>query len=135
MASEPLTLGQLAHAVGMAVAEVKLYRACGLLQPTRRSPGRHTKFAYHKEHVDRLRFIARASAYGFSMDAVARLVDTSTLMTCGDIHRIAEGALGRMRHLLGSNAPSTAVLKELVDQCTGTGGREDCQVYRALARD
>jgi DNA-binding transcriptional MerR regulator len=134
MASEPLTLAQLAGAADMSVDDVRLYRDRGLLPPARRSHGRRGDVGYHQEHIDRLRFIARAVIYGFSLDAVARLIDTSTLMTCGDILQIAQEEVRRLRNLLSTEAPSIAVMKELMDRCHG-GSREDCPIYKALATD
>ena len=135
MASEPLSLAQLARVVDMSIDDVRLYQDRGLLPPARRSLGRSGDVGYHQEHVDRLRFIARAVIYGFSLDAVARLVDSSTLMTCTDIYRIADEELARLRRLLGPEAPSASVLKELMATCPRTGGREDCRIYRTLAKD
>src|SRR5262245_62071281 len=110
MASEPLTLAKLALAVGTSIENVRLYKDRGLLPFPRRSPGNSGVVGYHQEHVDRLRFIARALVFGFSLDAIALLVDTSKLMTCHDVLDIAAGQHRRLQHLLGPGALSAAVL-------------------------
>ncbi len=132
MASEPLTLAQLAAAAGMSAADAELYQERGLLQPPRRSTGRHQRVGYHQEHLDRLHLIRRALVYGFSLDAIQRIVSTSGLVTCRDVMNIADVELQRLRDLLGADAPAVAALAQLRDRCPGTGGREDCQIYAAL---
>ena len=117
----------------MSIEDVQLYQDRGLLPGAKRIPGLSGNVGYRKEHVDRLRFIARGLVYGFSLDAIAQILDTSSLMTCQDIYRIADQELGRLRTLLGPTAPSVSVLKELMDACSRTGGRQDCRIYRTLA--
>jgi DNA-binding transcriptional MerR regulator len=135
MASEPLTLVQLAATVGMSTAEAELYEKRGLLPPPRRAVGRHKTVAYHQEHVDRLRLIRRALIYGFSLDAIARIVATSSLVTCRDVLNIADAELQRLRELMGPDAPAVSALAQLKDSCPGTGGREQCRIYAALSGD
>jgi DNA-binding transcriptional MerR regulator len=135
MASEPLTLAQLASAVGMSTSDVQLYQQRGLLDPPKRTPTRRLAVAYRQEHVDRLRFIGRALAYGFSLGAIERIVTTSGLVTCRDIRDIADTELERLRELMGPDAPVVGTLAQLKDRCPGTGAREDCLIYAALAGD
>jgi DNA-binding transcriptional MerR regulator len=135
MASEPLTLTQLAAAVGMSATDVGFYQQRGLLPPPRRAVGRHKSVAYHQEHVDRLRLIRRALVYGFSLDAIAKIVASARLVTCRDVLDIADAELQRLRELMGPEAPAVGALKQLRDRCSGTGGREECRIYAALSGD
>jgi MerR family mercuric resistance operon transcriptional regulator len=129
----PLTLAQLARAVGMRVDDVQLYESRGLLPRARRLRGRSGLVAFHQEHVERLRFIRRAIEHGFSLDAIAQLLDPTSLATCNDIYRIASRQLQRLRRLKGPGAPSPATLRELMDMCSRTGNRGDCRIYSVLA--
>ena len=133
MASEPLTVAELARAVGMRARDVRFYLDRGLLQRPRRHPGWTGETAYHQEHVDRLKFISRALILGFSLDAIAQLVDAAALLTCRDVYDLADTQLERIRSLLGDDAPSAAVLRNLMDSCTKHGGRDDCRLYATLA--
>jgi MerR family mercuric resistance operon transcriptional regulator len=118
----------------MRAKDVRFYKERGLLQRARRHPGWTGETAYHQEHVDRLKFVSRALILGFSLDAIARLVDASTLTTCKDVYELADTQLERIRSLLGDDAPSAAVLRNLMDSCTKNGGRDDCRIYIALAQ-
>ena len=133
MASKPLTLAQLARAVGMRVDDVRTYECHGLLQWARRRRGRNDLVAYHQEHVEQLRFIRRAIEYGFSLDAIAQLLDPTSLVTCNDIYRIASRQLQRLRRLKGPSGPCRTSLKELMDTCSRTGNRGDCRIFSVLA--
>jgi MerR family mercuric resistance operon transcriptional regulator len=132
MASEPLTIAELARAVGMTTKDVLFYQERGLLQKPARQRGRSGHVAYTHDHVERLNFISRALILGFSLDAVGRIVDSSRLTTCRDLYELADTQLERIRSLLGPDAPSAAALRELMTGCIKTGGREDCTIYAAL---
>ncbi len=115
----------------MSKDDVRFYLGRGLLQPSRRRRGRSGDFAYHQEHVDRLRFIARAKALGFSHEDIAAFVDPG-LLTCGDVFRTAERRLRQMKELLGKDAPGVAGLEKLIGRCGRVGSRSDCAILAAL---
>ncbi len=141
MASEPLTLGRLAAAAGMSLKDAKSCKKRGLLQPPRRSARRYKGhnwrkgLGYFQEHLDRLRFISRALAYGFSLDAIERLVPATGLVTCRDVMTIADAELQRLRSLADPESPGVAALAQLRDRCIGIGERRDCAIYAALTRE
>jgi DNA-binding transcriptional MerR regulator len=132
MASGPFTLAGLARVVGMSVEDVRYYRKRGLLQPARRQRGRRGDVAYHEEHLDRLRLIARDLTLGFTFDDIAALISTE-LITCADVYRIAEKRLQHLKELAGSNAIPVMTLEQLMGQCTRAGGRRDCAILAALS--
>jgi MerR family mercuric resistance operon transcriptional regulator len=134
MASEPLTIAELARAVGMTTKDVSFYQERGLLQKPARRRGRSGDVAYTQDHVDRLNFISRALILGFSLDAIGRIVDGSRMTTCRDMYDLADTQLQRIRSLLGPDAPSAHFLEELMTACASSGAREDCTIYAAMAR-
>lgn len=131
MASRSFTLAELAQAAGLPVNIVRAYRAEGLLQPSRRLPGRSDDFGFGAEHLARLRFIKRALKHGFIMADVAQLVDSKALVTCGDVHAIASW---RLSEVIRSNAgaPEAVALTQLLHVCAGKGSREDCKILQLL---
>jgi MerR family transcriptional regulator, mercuric resistance operon regulatory protein len=133
MASGPFTLAALARAAGMGIDDVRFYRDRGLLQPARRRPGRSDDFAFQTDHLDRLHFIARALAYGLTLEDIAQLVDPASLMTCGDVCDLAERRLEQIRQS-GAEAPGAAALAQLLDDCAGVGSRNDCAILATLAK-
>jgi MerR family mercuric resistance operon transcriptional regulator len=75
MALHSFTLAQLARALGMSVEDVRFYRDGGLLPPPKRQRTRTGDFSFQVEHLERLRFIQRALAYGFTLENIASFVD------------------------------------------------------------
>ena len=129
MASEPLALLQLETSAGLSLEDMPLYLDRGLISPPRRMPDKRGGSALHREHVERLHFIARAQAYGFSLDAIGQILSSAEYVHV----RRHFPHLARLQALLGPNAPSVAGLQELADKCHGSGTREDCLIYRTLA--
>ncbi len=68
---DPLTLAELADAVGMTARNVRAYQTRGLLQPPRRS-GRSS--VYGDEHVRRLMQVQQARARGASLTLLRTLI-------------------------------------------------------------
>ncbi len=135
MASEPLTLAQLARAAGVGIEEVRFYQECGLLQPQRRRRGRSGDTAFYSEHVERLRLIRRARSYGFELDAIARLVDHSRLVTCNDVYRLSVAQLNALCRLRGPDDSTVITLKWLIERCGRIGSRKDCQILGILTKE
>jgi|SRR5580658_7586978 MerR family mercuric resistance operon transcriptional regulator len=133
MASGPFTLAGLARAAGMSIDDVRLYRDRGLLQPARRRRGRSDDFAFQADHLDRLHFIGRALEHGLTFEDIARMVDPTNLMTCGDVCLLAERRLEQIRQS-GADAPGAAALARLLEDCAGVGSRSDCAILVTLAK-
>lgn len=133
MASGPFTLVQLADAVGMSLADVRFYRDCGLLQPPRRQRGRTDDVRFDAAHVQRLRFIQRALAYGFAHDDIARLMDEAGLGTCNDVYRLSVQRLEELRRDRGTDDATARALEELIATCAGVGPRSDCGILAVLS--
>jgi DNA-binding transcriptional MerR regulator len=127
METGPFTLAQLARIVGLSSQEIRHYADRGLLQPPRRRRSRSGDLAFHREHVERLRFIQRALAVGYSLDDIRRLVDPHALVTCRDVyettaHRVCEHP----------DPDRAAALQELMNSCPRVGGRTACPILSTL---
>jgi DNA-binding transcriptional MerR regulator len=133
MTSGPFTLVQLADAAGMTVEEVRHYRDFPLLPPPRRRRGRQDDRGFNSEHVDRLRFIKRALAHGFTLDMIAHCVESTGLLTCGDVYRLSLTRLEQLRAEHGSADPIVVRLESLIAKCARRGGRADCQLLATLS--
>jgi MerR family mercuric resistance operon transcriptional regulator len=135
MSAGPFTLRQLADALGVDANTVRVLLRCGVLQPPRRQPGRSGDAAFHREHVERLRFIKRALSVGFHLDDIARLVDPAHL-TCGDIYALASQRLNQMRRTKEDTRSLEDLIREcrvrsqegLIHPCPAKGGRKDCRI-------
>jgi DNA-binding transcriptional MerR regulator len=119
----------------MSIDDVRFYRDRRLLQPPRRHRGRSDDFAYRQEHVDRLRFIARARRHGLSLDAIAQLVDAEALPTCSDVYRFSIRQLEELKRKTGSKDSTVVALEKLIAECRRTGLRKECRILSGLAGD
>jgi MerR family mercuric resistance operon transcriptional regulator len=129
----PATIAGLARASGIAVASIRFYERLGLLPKPRRSVG--GRASYHREHLERLVFIARALKLGFSLEAVGELLGLhGGLRTCSDINKVGQRHLAEVRRRLAELARIERALAPLVEACPRSGGPNDCPLIIALAR-
>ena len=133
MASGPFTIAQLAQAVGMTVDEVRFYRDGGLLQPPRRRRSRRDDMAFFPEHVERLHFIQNALTCGLTRDDIAKFIDRSRLLTCGDVYALAGQRLTALDRSGRGDTPAAVCLSRLREQCAQKGSREECPILKALS--
>jgi DNA-binding transcriptional MerR regulator len=92
--------------------------------------GRSGDVAYHREHLDRLRFISRALAVGFPLNTVGELLGADGVRpTCADIYRIAR----RRVELLRANGEASSDLERLISTCRRSGPASECSLVAELA--
>lgn len=128
----PVTIAGLSKLSGIDVKVVREYIAAGLVPEPRRRPGRSGDKAFHREHLDRLRFITRAIALGFSLEAIRELLGVDGgYRTCGDVYRVAQRTLAEIR-AHGMEPPSA--LQDLLAACAKRGGPADCVILTELRR-
>jgi DNA-binding transcriptional MerR regulator len=114
VATEDLTVDQLASRVGMTVRNVRAYAARGLLQPPR-LVGR-TGF-YGPEHVARLTLVREMLAQGFTLAAVQKAVESES-------EAVSAGSLALHRAVMApwlAEVPQESDLAELADRFPDTG--------------
>lgn len=70
--ASPLQVGELAKATGKTVRAIHLYEDMGLLNPVERSRGRFR--LYNAESVERVRWITKLQALGFSLPDMKQLL-------------------------------------------------------------
>jgi DNA-binding transcriptional MerR regulator len=73
-AEELLTIGEVAHAVGMTVRNLREWKTLGLLPP---AEIRGRAGYYHPSVVDRIRRIQRLHEEGFPLELIRRMLDAS----------------------------------------------------------
>jgi MerR family mercuric resistance operon transcriptional regulator len=140
MSAGPFTLRQLAEALGVDASTVRVLLQFGVLQPPRRRLGRSDDIAFHREHVDRLRFIKRALGVGFHLDDIARLVDPASLITCADVYALASQRLNLMRRTSEDTRSLEDLIRECrvrsqegrIHPCPAKGGRKDCRILAKI---
>jgi MerR family copper efflux transcriptional regulator len=134
-ANAPATIAELARRSGVDIVSIRLYEKMGLLPRPRRRRGRTDDAAYHQEHFDRLMFIERALALGFSFEAIGRLAGVNGgLQTCNDVYQIAERRLAEVRRRIAELTTMESRLEALAAGCARTGPRSNCTLLAELSR-
>ncbi len=116
-------------------ATVRYYERSHLLpEPERRASGYRE---YVPDDVDRLRFIGRAKALGFSLHEIRDLLTLSTERERG-VKSVKARAESRLLELESRIADMQRVhhgLKALIGACPGRGAFEACPILTALATE
>ena len=132
MAAE-LTIGKLAVAAGVNIETIRYYQRRGLLDEPVKPLGGHRR--YTAEQTNRLRFIKRAQALGFTLDEVGRLLRVEEGCACAETRALAARKLAVVEQKMADFAAMRRVLSELLRQCdTGDGGAT-CPIIDVLVRE
>ncbi len=129
------TIGEVARRAGVAIDTVRYYERSHLLPEPDRRPSGYRQYVLGD--VDRLRFIRRAKALGFSLAEVKDLLELST-----DRERGVKGVKARAQHRLVDLESRMAEmqrihrgLKALIDACPGRGPLKTCPILAALTAE
>ncbi|MES1945144.1 MerR family transcriptional regulator [Salinisphaera sp. PC39] len=126
-----MTIGQVAKAASVNLQTVRYYQRRGLIeQPSKPLSGYRR---YPAETVDRIRFIKRAQALGFSLAEIAELLDLGD-GRCADVRRVAE----HQRDLVSSRVEELAAMRrtldELIERCRQGEEPTHCPLIETLSR-
>jgi len=132
MATDTLSIGELATATSTKVETIRYYERIGLLPPPARTGGNYR--AYARGHLERLSFIRRGRGLGFSLDEVRELLRLSDDRdrSCAEVDRIARAHLTEVERKLTDLTALGAELRQLIGQCQH-GTVADCCIIEALA--
>lgn len=114
-----LTIGQLARAAKVGVETVRYYQRCGLLPIPERVRGAILQYA--EDSLQRLHFIRRAQALGFTLDEVRTLLQLNDGSQCGAARALAEQKLQVVEERLRDLRMLRTELRSLVGQCRDNG--------------
>ncbi len=130
MAVRSFSIGRLAAAAGVHVETVRYYQRRGLLAEPSRPLGGIRR--YGPADLERLRFIRRAKAMGFSLDEIADLSKIAGHRACERTRRLTEHKLVQVRERLEALRQLEAELMQLVAACSRHGG-DQCPTLDRLA--
>lgn len=128
-----MTRGQLARRCGVGPETIRFYERRGLLPEAPRSSGGYRRF--DEAAVNRLEFIRRAKALGFSLPEIAELLSLHD-EPGGDrarVKQITDSKLEEIEAKLRDLERMRAALSRLAEQCSGHGPIEGCPIVEALA--
>ncbi|TJY62026.1 heavy metal-responsive transcriptional regulator [Sinimarinibacterium sp. CAU 1509] len=126
-----LRVSQLAERAGVGIDTVRYYERAGLIpEPPRRASGYRE---YPAQAVERLRFIRRAKALGFTLEEIAGLLTLSDQRAdAQDVRQLAVERLEQIETKLRELQRMRDGLRQLVDACPGHGDSEACPILSAL---
>ncbi|MBT9597337.1 MAG: MerR family transcriptional regulator [Vitreoscilla sp.] len=126
----PLTIGRLAKAAGVGVETVRYYQSRGLL----RVPAANGGFrVYPAATIDRIAFIKRAQALGFTLDEVRSLLDLEDGRNRRAIQLVTQTRLVQIEDKLADLERMRSVLSDLLHRCRQTGPTQACPIIETLA--
>ena len=126
-----MNIGEAAEQSGLPAKTIRYYEQIGLVRADRQ---RNNYRDYSEAALHQLRFLARARALGFSIEACRRLLSLygDTKRASADVRRLAEAHISeidaKMKELMGMRA----TLSKLVDACHGDA-RPECPILDDLA--
>lgn len=125
------TIGATAKAAGVAIDTVRFYEREGLLSQARRTAAGYRLYA--PEDVERLRFIRKAKALGFTLDDVAELLRLQ--QGGGPRQAVRDRARARIDDLDRKIRELTAIRDALValeGRCHGRGPVAGCPIIEGV---
>lgn len=130
-----LSIGEVARQSQTSIDTIRYYERAGLLAPpARRASGYRN---YDEGVIDRLRFIRRAKALGFTLAEIAELLALSA-QADGDMEPMksaAQAKLALVEDRIRELQRIRSGLQALVEACPGHGALSRCPIASALSGD
>ena len=132
MEDASLTIAGLAREASVGVETVRYYERRGLVPQPGRAMGAYRR--YGKDHVDRIRFVKRAQALGFSLEEIQTLLELEDGTDRPSIRRIASARLEETRRRIADLQRIERVLAHLLHACETHAKSPRCPIIAAIAR-
>lgn len=127
--ARPMTIGKLARAAGVGVETIRFYQREGLLvEPPKPLSGYRL---YAPEVVDRLRFIQRAKALGFTLAEIRELLELGD-GCCDRTQALAEHKLALVRAKMRDLNAMAEALETALGACLANPDSTACPLIQAL---
>lgn len=130
MQEASLTIGDVADAAGVGVETVRYYERRKLVPQPGRGPGAYRR--YGSSHVNRVRFIKRAQALGFSLEEIGTLLMLEDGADRKSIRRIAAARLEETRRRIADLRRIEGALAHLLHDCKSHAKAPRCPIIAAI---
>ena len=129
-----MRIGDAAREAGLPVKTVRYYADIGLVAPRGRSEGGYRD--YDAPAVEKLRFVARARRFGFSIPECRELLSLyeDRSRESADVKRLAEAKIAALDARLAELADLRDELARVAEACAGDA-RPDCPILDRFAGD
>jgi len=128
--SAPYTIARLAEAADVHIETVRYYQRRGLLAEPARELGSIRRYA--EADAERLRFIKRAQAVGFTLDEVASLLALRSSVCCSATRSLAAAKLDLIDQRLVELTQLRAELSHWIADCDSNSTEVQCPVIERL---
>ncbi len=126
-----LTIGQLADEAGVNVETIRYYQRRGLMPEPAKPTGGYRRYAV--DDVQRVRFIKRAQALGFSLEEIGALLGLDQAHACSETRELAAHKLQVIEIKLADLEAMRKALASLLRECDTGAARDGCPILHALA--
>ena len=127
------SIGELSRRTNVKVPTIRYYEESGLLDAPERTEGNQRR--YDLAGLERLSFIKHARDLGFSIEAIAALIELQGHpdRSCAEATDIASSQLSDVRAKIKRLRALEKELVRISKGCEGDGVSEDCYVLASLA--
>lgn len=134
MTASTFTIGRLAKSAGVNVDTVRFYEREGLLKAAPRSGGGYR--LYGPQDTQRLQFIRRAKALGFSLDDIGELLRlTEDGQDRGQVKAVAQRRVADLERRIAELERMRGILAHHAGHCSGRGAVKGCPIIEALLHE
>jgi len=127
--SKPLTIGFLARAAEVNIETIRYYQRVGLIQEPKKPVTGYR--VYPVETIDRVKFIKRAKALGFSLKEIIELLVLGD-GHCGDVRHRAEDKLNHIDLQIRDLKKLRKILAILIKTCQTDTDKAHCPIVETL---
>lgn len=126
-----ITIGKLARHAGVGIDTVRFYEREGLLPAPQRTASGYRLYA--TADADRVRFIRRAKALGFTLAEIAELLKLNAGHgNRASVKKLAQHRLADLEHKIRELGAIREALAHLVHQCSGAGPVKGCPIIEGV---
>lgn len=127
-----MRIGELRQAIGVDIETIRYYEKAGLLEPPARTANGYR--SYIPADVERLAFIRHCRALDMPLAGIKRLLDFGARpdADCGDINRLIDEQLARVRARLKSMQALAKQLTALRAHCDAGHVAAECGILHEL---
>jgi Hg(II)-responsive transcriptional regulator len=131
--TQSLTTGQFARRAGINRETIRFYERSGLLPCPARAANRYRLFS--AQDLQRIRFISRAKALGFSLAEIGELlaIADGRIARCADVEKIARARLSELERQASDLERFRAGLRSLLTQCRNRKTMAGCPIIDVLS--
>jgi MerR family transcriptional regulator, copper efflux regulator len=129
-----MKIGEVAKRSGIGIETIRYYEREGLLQEPERRPSGYRQ--YHESTLQRLEYIGRAKALGFTLAEIRELLELSFAAPsgCDHIRQRAEAKITDIEGKIRSLQQMRRSLRKIVDRCKAKDSPDDCPLVHDAKR-